>query len=509
MQARSLPVSPTGSQATSWAFPRGRSALALILLSLMLPAPARAQSNVPAAPGTPAMSRTELIEKVLPAVVNVSTVLLSPVPKTRSAQDVGSGAPGAFRTAHGFGSGFVIDGSGLIVTNRHVVENAVRIGITFQDQTVLPARVVGRFATADVALLEVTPPKPLPAVGWGDSDKLKLGEDVIAIGNPLGLGGSVSGGIVSGLNRDIRTTPFDDFIQTDAAINHGNSGGPLFNMQGLVVGINTAIFSPTDTSGSIGISFALPSQVAAFIIDQTKKYGRVRAGSLDVRAQTVTPDIAAAVGLPEARGAIVLGFDPGSTAAAAGLHRGDVITEVGDDKPPDSRAIVREVALAPLDQPIPVKVWRQGQQLTLNPVVRPYKEPSNPNRPEVEAAREAALTTPPDEGLRLSEINKELRARFKLAGDIHGVLVTGVLAYSPADARGFAAGDVIVEADQKRVTTPAEVTERIAAARRENKDYTLFLLAGPGGDRFVTLPMHLHFEAANAPSRKLESQRQQ
>ncbi len=463
-----------------------RSVAAALLGLLLLSVPGWAQSSVPAETET-LSSRAALIERVMPAVVNVSTALLQHDSGASSAHTV-SGS-NWFPSAHGFGSGFVIDGSGLIVTNRHVVENAVRITVTFPDQTTLPARIVGHLSTADVALLQVTPAKPLASVQWGDSDKLRLGDDVIAIGNPLGLGGSVSRGIVSGLNRDIRTTPFDDFIQTDAAINHGNSGGPLFDMHGRVIGINTAIFSPTDTSGSIGISFALPSQVAAFIVEETRRYGRVRAGSIGVRLQSVTPDVANALNLSNSRGAIILGLDHDSSAAAAGLHRGDVITDVGSDKPSDARALLRAVALAPLDQPLLVKVWRQGQELTFDPVVRLYEAPRESEIGEEAAVAREKFTPLPDAGLKMAEITPALRTKYKLSPDIKGVLVTGVAPYSAADLRGIFPGDVVLEVDQHNVTAPAEVDARVAADRERHARYTLLLITGPGGDRFVTLPL--------------------
>ncbi len=277
-----------------------------------------------AATGTGEMDRADLIAAVMPAVVNVSTVLARHAPSTRSAQDLpGEIAPNAVPpVTHGFGSGFIIDKSGIIVTNRHVVENAIRITVTLQDNTSLTATRIGRLSRADVALLQVKASGPLPTLTLGDSDQLRVGDPVIAIGNPLALGGSVSAGIVSGLNRDIRTTPFDDFIQTDAAINHGNSGGPLFNTRGEVIGINTAIFSPTETGGSIGISFALPINDAKFIIDQTLRYGRVRAGWLGISMQSVTPDIANAIGLGIPRGSIVGSVEPGGDGSPGRGPRG-------------------------------------------------------------------------------------------------------------------------------------------------------------------------------------------
>ncbi len=429
----------------------------------------------------------DLIASVLPAVVNVSTVVIRHAPNTRSAQDVAD-LPNGTRVVHGLGSGFIIDPGGYIVTNRHVVEDAVRITVTLQDNTTLLAHRVGRLSRADVALLKVTPRTPLPVVKLGDSDTLRVGDPVIAIGNPLGLGGSVSAGIVSALNRDIRTTPFDDFIQTDAAINHGNSGGPLFDMKGLVVGINTAIYAPTDTSGSIGISFALPINDAKFVIEQTRLYGRVRTGWLGVTMQSVTPDIADAIGLPIPRGSIVASMEPGSPAAKAGVHEGDVIMSVGAMTARDSRAVWRAIALRPIGKPVELTIWRAGKIITISPVVGELDPPQESGDPPTMADRARMATYDP--GYKLSAITGPLRARFKLAQSERGVLVTEVEAASPAAERGIQAGDVILRAGTDPVTSAAEVRARVAAARGRGERYFLLLLKGPSGQRFVTLPLY-------------------
>ncbi len=425
----------------------------------------------------------------MPAVVNVSTVLAPHPPMTRSAQDLPQRRSEPQAVIHGFGSGFVIDGSGIIVTNRHVVENAMRITVTLQDNTTLPATRIGRLSRADIALLRVKPATKLPTLKLGDSDQVRVGDKVIAIGNPLGLGGSVSSGIVSGLNRDIRTTPFDDFIQTDAAINHGNSGGPLFNRRGEVIGINTAIYSPTATSGSIGISFALPINDAKFVIEQTMQYGRVRAGWLGISMQSVTPDIAQAIGLGIPRGSIVAGVDAGGPAAQAGVQEGDVIMSIGSMTPRDSRALWRAIAIAPLGKPIELTVWRDGRVLTVSPTVRemaPFPDPDAQADAAVHQVAAAAFNP----GFQLSEITQATRAKYKIATAQKGVVVTGVAPDSPATERGLVAGDVILRAGSEPVAKPSDVTTRIAAARRKKDQFMLLLVTGPGGQRFVTLPLH-------------------
>jgi serine protease Do len=447
------------------------------------------------------MSAADLIAAVLPAVVNVSTVVIRHEPNTRSAQDLAAGAPSGApggapggapsgtRVVHGLGSGFIIDPGGIVVTNRHVIENAVQITVTLQDNTTLRATRIGRLSRADVALLQVKPRLPLPVVAFGDSDRLRVGDPVIAIGNPLGLGGSVSSGIVSALNRDIRTTPFDDFIQTDAAINHGSSGGPLFDMKGKVVGINTAIYAPSDSAGSIGISFALPINDARFIVDQTLRYGRVRAGSLGLAMQSVTPDIADAIGLNIPRGSIVASLDADGPAAKVGVREGDVIMSVGRTTARDSREVWRVIARQTIGAPVELTVWRDGRVLSLSPVVEELPPPPGDADP-ADAGMEPASATAYEPGLRLATITGPLRARFRLAQNDRGVVVTDVGAETPAAERGVQPGDVILRAGVDPATTPAEVHARIAAARARKDRYFLLLLKGPGGQRFVTLPLY-------------------
>ncbi|MBN9559529.1 MAG: trypsin-like peptidase domain-containing protein [Alphaproteobacteria bacterium] len=464
---------------------RCKTLFAIGWLAVSSVAPGMAQAPpvglAPREPG-PAMSAADLIAAVMPAVVNISTLLVS------DAKDANSGQPP--KTVHGFGSGFVVDKSGVIVTNRHVVERAARITVTLQDQTTLPATIIGHLSIADLALLRVNPAKPLPVLTWGDSDRMRVGDPVIAIGNPLGLGGSVSSGIISGLNRDIRTTPFDDFIQTDAAINHGSSGGPLFDMQGHVIGVNTAIFSPSATSGSIGISFALPASIAEIVTRQTLRYGRARAGWIGVRLQSVTPDIADALGLHSTGGAVVLGVERGSPAAEADIRQGDVITSIDGFSPDDARALWRAIALAPIDRPAELTLWREGKTLTVQPVVKLIPEPPYAD-PTADPAIRRAAAMPFDPGLKLATLTQSERARYKLASDVKGVLVTDVVQYSLADMRGITAGEVIELIGQQPVSRPAEVRSRIEAARKQKQDYILLLLTGhAAGERFVTLPLH-------------------
>ncbi len=291
----------------------------------------------------------ELVARELAAVVSIA-VLRAPAATTEATMEstTAQSSTAAQQSAeshdtHILGSGFIIDGSGIIVTNRHVIERAKDILVILHDNTLLRATVLGQASQVDIALLKVTPDSPLPSVRFGDSDMVKIADPVLAIGNPLGLGGSVTQGIVSALNRDIRDTPFDDYIQTDAAINHGNSGGPLFDEKGEVIGMNTAIISPNATSGSIGLGFAIPSNDVKYVVDALRGDGRMRLGTLDFRIQQVTPEIADALNMPKAEGVIVGGTTEGGAASKCGIVAGDIILKYGAMPVTDVRALARAV----------------------------------------------------------------------------------------------------------------------------------------------------------------------
>ena len=267
------------------------------------------------------------------------------------------------RRMQSLGSGFIIDPSGLVVTNNHVIEGADEITVTLQDNTSLKAKVLGRDETGDIALLQVKPDKPLPAVQFGDSDAERVGDWVLAIGNPFGLGGTVTAGIVSARGRDIHQGPYDDFIQTDAAINRGNSGGPLFNMDGQVIGMNTAIYSPS--GGSIGIGFSIPANMVKAVVAQLKDFGHPRRGWLGVRIQQVTPDIAESLGLQDATGAMVAGVNDGGPADKAKIHNGDIILKFNGQDVKEMRSLPRIVADSDVGKSVPVLLWRDGKQVTV------------------------------------------------------------------------------------------------------------------------------------------------
>jgi serine protease Do len=388
------------------------------------------------------------------------------------------------------GSGFVVDPSGLIVTNNHVIEGADEIIINFTDGTKLKvSKVLGHDPKTDLALLKVDPPHPLKAATFGDSAKMRVGDWVMAIGNPFGLGGSVTVGVISATKRDINAGPYDEFIQTDAAINRGNSGGPLFNMDGEVIGVNTAIISPT--GGSIGIGFAVPSNSAIPVIDQLKEFGETRRGWLGVRVQNVTRDIADSLGLGEPKGALVSQVSPNGPAAAAGIEPSDVILKF-DGQPIDSmRALPRAVASTAIGKSVVVDLLRKGAPQSVNVTVGRL-----PEEDEAEATpnqSEEDKTAPAEEtllGLSISPLTEEFRERYGLGDQVQGVVITEVDPASPAAQKGVKPGDVIVEVTQVKVKDPQEVMARVTAIKRTGRKSVLLLLSDSrGGLRFVAVPV--------------------
>ncbi|HTN98169.1 MAG TPA: DegQ family serine endoprotease [Nordella sp.] len=381
------------------------------------------------------------------------------------------------RTVNSQGSGFVIDASGLIVTNNHVIEQSEDISIILNDGTNLKAELVGRDAKTDIAVLRVKPDKPLTAVSFGDSDKLRVGDWVLAIGNPFGLGGSVSLGIVSARNRDINAGPYDDFIQTDAAINKGNSGGPLFNLAGDVVGVNTAIYSPS--GGSVGIGFSVPAATVKGVVDQLVKFGETRRGWLGVRIQSLTEDLAEGLGLGKAQGALVAEVTPTGPAEKAGLKPRDVITEF-DGKPiREMKDLPRVVADTPIGKKVTLKVMRDGKPVELAAEVGRLEDGEKivaAATPEAGVSADTADTL----GMKLSIITDEQRQRFKIDEGLEGAIVTEVDPNGPAAEKRIEPGDVITEAGQKAVKTPGDVTARVQDAEDASKKSVLLFIAKGG-----------------------------
>ena len=405
-------------------------------------------------------------------------------------QHGGSPAPEPPRRMQSLGSGFIVDEAGLVVTNNHVIDGADEISVTLQDNTTLKATLVGRDERADLALLKVTSTEKLHAVPLGDSDTARVGDWVLAIGNPFGLGGTVTAGIVSARSRDIHQGPYDDFIQTDAAINRGNSGGPLFNMNGEVIGINTAIYSPS--GGSIGIGFSIPSNEAKHIVDQLRDFKKVRRGWLGVRIQQVTPDIAESVGLHAASGAMVAGVNDGGPAEQAQIHNGDIILKFNNQDVKEMRLLPRIVADTPIGQSVPVLLWRDGKEVTIQAKVGELPEEqvaANSPAPENGKPAPEKPVAIAGIGLKLAGISSELRDKFSIGADQKGVVITDVDTSSQAAERGLKAGDVIVEVQQEPVSTPADVQDRIERSRKQNRKSVLMLIQGQDGLKWVPLPL--------------------
>jgi serine protease Do len=385
------------------------------------------------------------------------------------------------RRVQSLGSGFVVDPSGIIVTNSHVIEDADEITANFADGTRLIAEVIGRDTKTDLAVLRVNPSKPLKALRFGDSQSLRVGDWVMAIGNPFGLGGTVTVGILSARNRDINAGPYDDFLQTDAAINRGNSGGPLFNMDGDVIGINTAIISPT--GGSIGIGFAVPSEVASRVVDQLREFGETRRGWLGVLIQEVTDELAEGLGMDGPRGALVSEVTPDSPAAAAGLQVGDVVTEYDGRPVRERRDLPRMVAETAIGQTVPVKVLRKSVEQTIDVTIARLNENEDAADPAAGGPADANPGNDANQtlGMTLSELSPGLREQYGVGEGVAGVVVTGVADNSPSAEKGVEVGDVILEVAQETVATPKEVQEKVDRLKTDKRRIALLLLINREG----------------------------
>ncbi|SLN15473.1 putative periplasmic serine endoprotease DegP-like precursor [Pseudooceanicola marinus] len=446
-------------------------------------------------------SFADLAEKISPAVVNITTSTTvtagtgpSPiVPEGSPFEDFfrefqdrngGDGGEPRPRRSQALGSGFVISEDGYIVTNNHVIENADEIQIEFFDGDVIDAELVGTDPKTDIALLKVEADQPLPFVSFGDSDTARVGDWVVAMGNPLGQGFSVSAGIVSARNRALSGT-YDDYIQTDAAINRGNSGGPLFNTDGEVIGVNTAILSPN--GGSIGIGFSMASNVVNRVVGQLQQYGETRRGWLGVRIQDVTPDMAEAMGLEEASGAMVTDV-PEGPAMDAGMESGDVITVFDGVEVEDTRALVRQVGNTEVGKTVRVTVWRNGDTETLR-VTLGRRETSEGTMPEAELQDETQPQVLDLMGMSLSELTPDLRQQLDLGQDIDGLVVTDVDEMAEAYEKGVRAGDLITDAGQQKISTVAELEEQISVAEEAGRKSILLLIRRQGDPRFVALPL--------------------
>ncbi len=390
------------------------------------------------------------------------------------------------RKVRSLGSGFVIDSSGIIITNNHVIAGADEITANFSDGTKLKAVVIGRDPKVDVAVLKVESKKPLTAVSFGKSKKLRVGDWVMAIGNPFGLGGTVTLGIVSARDRDINSGPYDNFIQTDASINKGNSGGPLFNMDGEVIGINTAIISPS--GGSIGIGFAVPAATIAPVIAQLRKFGETRRGWLGVRIQSVTDEIAESLGMEKKMGALIANVNPKGPAFAGGMKAGDIITKFNDVEVVQMRDLPRIVADTPVGEEVDVIVLRKGVEKTLRIKIARLDEKVKNASLKVGQVEGDSTKRVDDLGLSLSAMNSKLRKKHKIGKKVAGVVIVEVDPSSVAAEKGIKAGDVIAEVGQEIVKNPEDVEKRVKELKKLGRKSALLLVVNGKGDlRFVAV----------------------
>src|SRR6201987_6099053 len=472
---------------------------AALCLTAAPPAAARGPENI-----------ADVAEQVIDAVVNISTSQKID-PRVTELPDVPPGSPmeeffdqffknrrgggneQTPRRVNSLGSGFIIDASGLVVTNNHVISDADEINVILNDGTKLKATLVGKDNKSDLALLRVRSEKPIKAVKFGDSDKLRLGEWVIAIGNPFSLGGSVTAGIVSARNRDINSGPYDNYIQTDAAINRGNSGGPLFNLNGEVIGVNTAIISPS--GGSIGIGFAVPSKTVVPVIDQLKEFGETRRGWLGVRIQQVTDEIAESLGIKPARGALVAGIDEKGPAKPAGIEPGDVIVKFDGKEVKEMKDLPRIGADTAVGKQVDVVVIRKGKEETHRVKIGRLEDgekaaaAANTDKDSAQPPKTAVQKTL---GLELSNLSDDLRKKYKVRDNVKGVIITSVdsSVASPAPDKRLSPGDVIVEVQYQSIGNPTALQSRLDQLKTQGKKVAVLLVSNPDGEtRFVALSL--------------------
>jgi serine protease Do len=521
LQSKTSPESPlerrgAGRQPTGRLLAR-RAGLGSVALLLML-APAASQTHHGPTSVAP------LAEKLIDAVVNISTSQTLKGPEGAPLPRVPKGAPfeeffedffnrkggksPTDRKVSSLGSGFVVDGKeGIVVTNNHVIEGADEIIVNFNDGTKLKVeKVIGKDTKTDLAVLKVNPKKPLAAVPFGSSERLKVGDWVMAIGNPFGLGGSVTVGIISAKQRDINSGPYDDYLQTDASINKGNSGGPLFNMDGEVIGVNTAIISPS--GGSIGIGFSVPSDTAIVVVDQLRQFGETRRGWLGVKIQSITEDMAEAYGVRENTGALVATVTPESPAAKAGIQDGDVILKFDGKDVTTMRGLPRLVAQTPIGKDVDVELLRKGQRTTLKVAVGRLAEEDEPvkasakeapkgkgkgkdrDRPEKQDKQGSSPSRSSLIGLVLAPLTEELRTKHNIGKDMKGVIVLEVDPASPAAERGVKVGDVIVEVAQDAVASLDDISKSVDKVKKAGRKAVLLRLEDGKGDlRFVAVPV--------------------
>jgi serine protease Do len=458
-------------------------------------APALAQKGGP-------QSVAPVAEELIEAVVNVSTSQAIRGPQGLPVPSVPKGSPyheyfddffdnrgqsAPDRMVSSLGSGFIVDGKeGVIVTNNHVIDGAEEIQVNLHDGTKLKAELIGKDTKTDIALLKVKPDKELKSVKFGSSAGIRVGDWVMAIGNPFGLGGTVTVGIISAKARNINSGPYDDYLQTDASINKGNSGGPLFNMDGEVIGVNTAIISPT--GGSIGIGFAVPADTVMPVVEQLRQFGEVRRGWLGVKIQTVTEEMAGTLGISGNTGALVAAVTPDGPAAKGGIEAGDIILRFDEEDVATMRTLLRLVARAPIDKLVDVEVLRKGQRKTLKVTVGRLSE-DDEVRSELGRDAPSASSETVVLGLKLSALTDELRSKYGIGAKVKGAVVNEVDPKSPA-AEKIRAGDVIVQAANEPVSDPQDIAKQVESLKKSSrKSVMLEVEDAKGGHRFVQVPV--------------------
>jgi serine protease Do len=387
------------------------------------------------------------------------------------------------------GSGFFIDPSGIIVTNRHVIQDASEIIVTLHDTTRLRASVLATAAQSDLALLKVNAGKAVPTVVFGDSDQMRPGEPVFIIGNPRGLDSTVTAGIISALDRNTAESGFGSFLQIDAALNHGNSGGPVFDKIGEVIGVATALVTSGDEGGSIGLGLAIPSNDVQFAASRLLGPGPLQLGWIGAHVQQVTADIATAVGLPAAVGSIVTDVENDSPAAQAGLTDGDIILKVSGETAAGPRSLNRRIASSTIGSVAELEVWRDGAQKTFTVVIGESQSDSALSKSAKTASGKVARVDRGDLGLVLGPITESVRAKLGMTPQQVGVLIEDVVAHSAAADRGISAGSLLVNVDHQPVESPADVQLRIDAARWANHRFVLALVEDQQGLQWIALPL--------------------
>jgi serine protease Do len=423
------------------------------------------------------MSDAAIVRRVNPAVVNIAEWKVHPATQPNE-------TPRRMRV---HASGFIIDSSGIVVTNKHVVDDALNMHVIFSNGDRAPAHLLAAAAMIDLAVLKVDVDHPLPALKWADSDRLQVGDPVLTIGNPLGIGMSVSAGIVSALNRNLHGTPFDSYIQTDAAINYGNSGGPLIDSNGDVVGVDTAFYDPDANGGSIGIGFAIPSNLASFVVRFLLDPNHPKPGWIGVTLQDVNNRLADALSVPRAAGAIVSAVDPSGPTDQAGLRPADVLETIDGVQQSDSRAFLRSIVRMPVGTKVNLAGWREGKPLDIAVTVAAW-----PNYRPAQGIMHAETTQSmiekaPDPGMRLAIITAEARKQYGLDPTLTGALVSAVEPDCEAQDLGIVPGDVIINVQGQRITSPDDVRRTIETAHTERRRYLAMLMRTKDGLRWVSL----------------------